>query len=334
MSTFAKIHRKIRTNFLWDSSREPFSKGQAWVDLILQAQYKDYSHRTKYGVVNLKPGEVYSSWSVLAESWGWNKSKVRRFIDDLVCRGMLEKRSAKASRCADIPSDIPSDTESDTPIGIVLTLLKYGDYNNSATHRATHYPTQVPTHLATPEQEYTEQEVNNSNNNNKSACAHTPASNLEVEQPTLSEFIHLVITDLNFLLDKNFNPYSAETARLISDRLEERWTIEQFYEVHRRWIIRLYGEDGFTGIRPDTLYNQDFEKRLNYPVTFSGNKVFITWTQEQRQEFSDFTKTPEGGDPWTWTGHKSQLFKAMIKSYSDWRNTLDSLQGRLESTCA
>lgn len=220
-----------------------------------------------------------------------------------------------------------------TTRGIVLEVLNYPKFQGSNEYVDSFVDDTVTTPLRDTINKNDKKLLVN-NKNNKSACAHPPASNLKEDQPSLSQFIHLVIADLNFLLDKNFNPYASETSRLISERLEERWTIEQFYEVHRRWIIRLYGEEGFSGIRPDTLYNQDFEKRLNFEVTFSNNKVFLAWTQEQKKELADFTKSPEGGEPWTWTGHKSQLFKAMIKSFNDWRITLDSLQEREESTCA
>ena len=57
-----KLHRSIQDNELWLS--EPFTKAQAWIDLLLLA---DSENNGKY-----KRGNVYRGKKWLAERWGWS----------------------------------------------------------------------------------------------------------------------------------------------------------------------------------------------------------------------------------------------------------------------
>jgi len=76
-----KLWRKIKDNELWKS--EPFSRGQAWVDLILLANFEDGQIRVRGNVVAVKRGQV--GWSILslADRWKWSRGKVSRFLDEL-----------------------------------------------------------------------------------------------------------------------------------------------------------------------------------------------------------------------------------------------------------
>jgi len=81
MIGWVKLHRKLTENPLWTC--EKFTRGQAWVDLILLTNYKD-SFFYKRGVkINVKAGQC--AWSELALSarWGWSRSKIRKFLNDL-----------------------------------------------------------------------------------------------------------------------------------------------------------------------------------------------------------------------------------------------------------
>lgn len=78
---FISIHRKIQDNWLW--SDKPFSKGQAWIDLLLLARWKDEKKLHRGKLYDRKRGEVNYSMTWLAERWGWSRDKVRRFIRTL-----------------------------------------------------------------------------------------------------------------------------------------------------------------------------------------------------------------------------------------------------------
>jgi len=80
---YIKLWRCCQDNELWLS--EPFTKSQAWVDLIFLANWEDGSF-VKRGVrFEVKRGML--AWSIkgLADRWGWSRHKVVNFLN------MLEK---------------------------------------------------------------------------------------------------------------------------------------------------------------------------------------------------------------------------------------------------
>lgn len=90
-TSFFTVDRKLLESELWTS--EPFSKGQAWVDLIGRASYKDTEQ--------LKRGEIITTERELASRWHWPNSKVHRFLGWLEAEGMItwsREWSAERSR--------------------------------------------------------------------------------------------------------------------------------------------------------------------------------------------------------------------------------------------
>jgi uncharacterized phage protein (TIGR02220 family) len=81
---YVKLWRKVRDNPLWTS--EKFSRGQAWVDLIMLANHKKGFIRKRGIKIEVERGEVGWSERQLAERWQWSRGKVRRFLIDL-CLG-------------------------------------------------------------------------------------------------------------------------------------------------------------------------------------------------------------------------------------------------------
>lgn len=62
---------------------EKFSRGQAWIDLLMLANHKD-SYVRKRGIkIDVLRGQVGWSERQLAERWQWSRGKVRRFLDEL-----------------------------------------------------------------------------------------------------------------------------------------------------------------------------------------------------------------------------------------------------------
>ncbi len=94
MSGWVSIHRKILNNILWQD--KPFSKGQAWVDLLLITNHKKGLLKVKNGLtVEIQRGECGYSEVALAERWGWSRGKVRRFIHYLKCEKMIQQKNTE-----------------------------------------------------------------------------------------------------------------------------------------------------------------------------------------------------------------------------------------------
>lgn len=77
-SGYILLHKQIQENCLWGD--KPFAKGQAWIDLLLMANFKDGQMMSKGMVVEIKRGQVFRTTDYLAKRWGWSRGKVLRFL--------------------------------------------------------------------------------------------------------------------------------------------------------------------------------------------------------------------------------------------------------------
>ena len=89
---WVKLHRDIMDHWMWED--EPFTKAQAWIDLILLANHKEerFHHRGK--IINGERGCVYRSISWLAKRWKWSRDKTRSFLHLLENDGMVTVNSS------------------------------------------------------------------------------------------------------------------------------------------------------------------------------------------------------------------------------------------------
>lgn len=114
-NSFFKVYRSLLDDPLWLS--EPFTYGQAWVDLIGLANFadKDKFYRGQYQRV--KRGQVVTSQQALAERWSWGRRKVSTFLRNL----------ESAKMC----------TVTITPYGTTITIEKYAFYQDARTAKST-----------------------------------------------------------------------------------------------------------------------------------------------------------------------------------------------------
>ncbi|MBR5202674.1 MAG: hypothetical protein IKW45_05365 [Clostridia bacterium] len=85
------VHRQIQDHWLW--AEKPFSKGQAWIDMLLLANHEDKQILLDSKVVKVLAGSFITSEVKLAERWGWSRHKVRDFLDLLKGEKMINKVS-------------------------------------------------------------------------------------------------------------------------------------------------------------------------------------------------------------------------------------------------
>lgn len=78
---YVKIYRSLQDHWLW--AEKPFGKGQAWIDLILLAEYQEHKRLYK-GEVKVYPrGTVNISILELSKRWGWSWRKTKTFLSAL-----------------------------------------------------------------------------------------------------------------------------------------------------------------------------------------------------------------------------------------------------------
>lgn len=83
MEGWIKLHRKMSESHLWLC--EQFTRGQAWVDMLMLANYEDSYFFIRGNKIDVKRGQIAWSEDKLAKRWGWSRTKLRSFIN------MLEK---------------------------------------------------------------------------------------------------------------------------------------------------------------------------------------------------------------------------------------------------
>lgn len=109
------LERKIRDHWLWDD--KPFSMAQAWIDLILSANHENKDIVWNGTKLTIRRGQLMTSIAKLAERWGWNRKKVRRFLNALEMDNSLDVKV--------------------TTHGTTVTLVNYSDYQNKRTTKGT-----------------------------------------------------------------------------------------------------------------------------------------------------------------------------------------------------
>ena len=95
MYGYIKLHRRLMENPIWTS--EPFTRGQAWVDLILKANAQPGYVRKHGSRINLERGDVGYSIKELSRQWGWSESKTRRYLKELEDDGMVTLKKTNVS---------------------------------------------------------------------------------------------------------------------------------------------------------------------------------------------------------------------------------------------
>ena len=138
--SYIKLDRGLKKNSLW--LEKPFSKGQAWVDLLLLAQgiNKDKEYRGK--IQKMKPGVVYTSILYLSDRWGWYRSKVYRFLETLIDLEMVEiqgwTRNDTSKRTRNATGN---STRNSTTNGTIISIVNWASYQDNDTNDSTNKST-------------------------------------------------------------------------------------------------------------------------------------------------------------------------------------------------
>jgi hypothetical protein len=104
-----KLYRKLSDNKLWTS--QPFTRGQAWVDMLLLANHKDGCIYVRGNRLDVLRGQLGWSQLSLAGRWGWSRGKVKRFINELEIDQQIVQQNSHLST--------------------IITIINYDEYQEN-----------------------------------------------------------------------------------------------------------------------------------------------------------------------------------------------------------
>lgn len=149
-------------NPIWTS--EKFTRGQAWVDLLLKANAQPGYVRKHGSRINLERGDVGYSIKELSRQWDWSESKTRRYLKELEDDGMV--------------------TVKKTNVSCTITLLNY-DYwqsNDWQTRRDDDSADGAQSNAQTARKRYPNNKENKIIRNKEECVGNTPLDNNHVKQ--------------------------------------------------------------------------------------------------------------------------------------------------------
>ena len=152
------LHRSIQQSEIWESD-EPFTKRDAWIDLLLLAQHAEYK--------GIKRGDALVSTYWLAKRWKWSRNRVNRYLELLTELGMVTTSGAThgAKR------------------GTTVTIVNYDKYQNlrstngatnDTTDGATKRTTKRTTNGANTKNVYTKNVSTNNGDTNTGSAENPP----------------------------------------------------------------------------------------------------------------------------------------------------------------
>lgn len=86
---YIKLHRSSMEHWLYFA--EPFTKWQAWTDLLLLANFEETKKMYKGNLQITHAGQLQVSYDYLARRWQWSRSKVYRFLILLETDNMIKQ---------------------------------------------------------------------------------------------------------------------------------------------------------------------------------------------------------------------------------------------------
>ncbi len=120
MGTFITVPRTLFDENAFPA--EPYSRREAFLDLVQMARHKTETIPIKGGVVSVNRGETIVSIRKLSAKWGWSKGKVEKVINEFILQSRIGRRMDGITTIISItnydvfqkPVDTNEDTDRDT----------------------------------------------------------------------------------------------------------------------------------------------------------------------------------------------------------------------------
>jgi uncharacterized phage protein (TIGR02220 family) len=252
---YIKLWRAIWDNEFWPVER-PYTRPEAWLDMLMLANFKATSFRKRGKRVEVKRGQLGRSIKGLADRWNWSQGKVDRYLVELA------------------EGDEPQIEYQKSNLTTIITIINYEKYQGDSEQNGEQTETKRG---ADGDQTGTSKEVKELNKKDK--------------KKDISPLIKEIIDDLNEVCGKRFSHTTDETVKFINGRLSEGKTLDDFKRVHRIQAHEWKDNPEFNQyLRPSTLYRPGkFESYLNKQTPdererVAENKNKITLLREKIED--------------------------------------------------
>jgi len=172
---WARIHRQIEDNPLY--FLEPFTKAQAWMDLVIFANHSDGEIDIRGNIIKIKRGQIGWSEITLAQRWDWSKGKVRRFLKFLESRQQISQVK-------------------DRYLTTIITISNYEDYQSDTRDTADSTADDTAERQQTVQQTDSRRYINKKNKKNKNEKNDKTGEEIDPESFAIEEpQPHLIKTE-------------------------------------------------------------------------------------------------------------------------------------------
>ena len=248
MEGWVKIFRSILEHRHYRKKRV-FSEYEAWIDMLLLANYTDKTIDVEGQQVEVKRGSFVTSQKKLADRWDWDKRKVVSFL-----------KESESNR------EITVLTEKRWTI---ITVLNYEKYQGKSVEiEFTNVPTFAPTFAPTLCTDFSP--INTEEND--IPCTDSMHQLMHRSMYTTKEYIKnnkekdIVSEVVSFLNEKAGTKYKTtvqKTKSHILARVKEGFTIDDFHSVIIAKVSEWNNDPKMSKyIRPETLFGTKFESYL------------------------------------------------------------------------
>jgi hypothetical protein len=192
---WVRLHRKLTDNELW--FLEPFTKGQAWVDLILNANHSTGKFSIRGNIILVNRGQIAWSELTMAKRWTWSRNKVRRFLK------LLETEQQIAQQKNSLTT--------------VITIKNYDQYQRNETTDDTAERQQKDS------RRYTNNNDNNEKNDKNIKILAKPIDLKEKKEKLIEKLSIGISTNHQAQAFDYFNRLKIDVKKIQDESLKGRW---------------------------------------------------------------------------------------------------------------
>ncbi len=120
---FFFVNRALLESDRW--LEDPFSRAQAWIDLIGLARHKDGFAMIRGIKIDLKRGQLCRSQVTLAKRWKWSRGRVKRYLDALQMRNDIELKSVQQT--------VQQTVQENKYLTTLITVINYNKWQGDGT---------------------------------------------------------------------------------------------------------------------------------------------------------------------------------------------------------